>query len=76
MSLPDGGRSSQDPGPEAQAALAPAAPSSMGGPSTTRSGRHAVVPAGWPAHAGIRMWTSRVQVCGPADKGQQTITLK
>lgn len=77
MSLPDGGRSSQDPGPEAQAALAPAAPSSMGGPSTTRSGKHAVG-ACWAASP---CWVSG---CGQAgfgsavqrDRGQQTITLK
>lgn len=62
MSLPDGGRSAQDPRPEAQAALAPAGPFLHGGPSTTRSG---CLLGGRPT-LGIRMWTRRVRVCGPA----------
>ena len=50
MSLPDGGRSSQDPRPEAQAALAPASPFLHGWSINNTQW----VPAGWPAHAGYQ----------------------
>ena len=66
MSLPDGGRSSQDPGPDDQAALAPAAPSSMGGPQQHAAADTSGCLLGGQPTLGIRMWTSRVQVCGPA----------